>query len=267
AGSPPGFYRKTKMGLRKEFQNLVVDGVNDAAGRGEQRQHVGDPATPVAGVRPGAFGEQQAHGIGASILRGQHERRAPILVFGFELGPGFQEGFHAIGVALSCRGQPIVGRHRRQGGERQEEQNRARHHRPNAAKSPAPYKGRWFPAALLREPPYSSAQRMMYSGRRCDLCSASQRYCPTMPNPKLVKAPKNRLASTIGAYPGTGMSPRSLATITMPLAKQAATKAMDPRYSNRRMGRSVKLKMLFRPWRSFLRVVQALLPSNRGARS
>ena len=125
------------MGLRKEFQNLVVDGVNDAAGRGEQGQHVGVPTARVAGVRAGAFGEQQAHRIGVPVLRGQHERRVPILVFGFELGPGFQEGFHAIGVALLRHGRPIVGRHRRQGGERQEEQNRARHHRPNVAKSPA----------------------------------------------------------------------------------------------------------------------------------
>ena len=93
SGSPPGFHRQAQMGLRKEFQHVVVDGVNDAAGRGEQRQHVGVPATLVAGVRMGALGEQQADGIGAPVLRGQHQRRAPILVFGFELRSRFQEGF------------------------------------------------------------------------------------------------------------------------------------------------------------------------------
>ena len=113
------------MGLRKEFQHFIVDGVNEAAGRGEQRQHVSVPATLVAGVRMGAFGEQQADGIHTPILRGQHQRRAPILVPGFDLRSRFQEGFHAIGVALFRRGRPIFRRRRRQAGERQQEQNRA----------------------------------------------------------------------------------------------------------------------------------------------
>ena len=106
------------MGPRKKLQHVVVDGMNEATGRGKQGQHVGVPATLVAGTRIGAFGEQEADGIGAPVLRGQHQCRAPIPVLGFEFRSGFQQGFDAIGVALFRRGQPIFERDGGQGNQR-----------------------------------------------------------------------------------------------------------------------------------------------------
>ena len=49
-----------------------------------------------------------------------------------------------------------------------------------------------------------------------------------MPKPKLVSAPKNKIASTVGVYPGMGMSPLNLATSTMMVPITARASAVNP---------------------------------------
>jgi len=84
------------------------------------------------------------------VLRCQHQGRAPILVFASIPLP-LSGGLDAIGVALFRRGSQTSGG-RRPGMQRQKDQNRAQHHRPNLAKTgePGPHADFFLAAGIMR---------------------------------------------------------------------------------------------------------------------
>ena len=108
------------LGLRQKFENCIVRGVDHAAGRREQCEHERVPAMGVASIGLGALVEQHPHRGGAAVLGGEHERRAAVLVPGFDVGPFGKERFDLFVLAFPGGFQDVqrhVGRQRSESGE------------------------------------------------------------------------------------------------------------------------------------------------------